>query len=294
MNKFKHQAVALGIAMAISGTAYADGIQPKAYEDQPPKFENINENASEDQLEPVLININAQTNCASNPIQVSLDAGIYLIEPIGVNDGGSYDAWNAWGDRASCTNSDGCRYTYPTTVDGWINNYVIASPNIDAITIGDTPKDPKAQTHIYDEFDVYPDASSALTAAQSVLFSLTEAGTVEFFLTDSPCSDNSGGISLKLSQQGSEPPKTYEDGLEEGIAKCQNDPASCGITVPPESGNCPRVDTHASFSPSDGVLIIPAVDVPDIFGGVRTYRAEMSLNPGEGLVFSVTTAEPIQ
>jgi len=63
----------------------------------------------------------------------------------------------------------------------------------------------------------------------------------------------------ELYQLGSEPTKTYEDGLNEGIAKCQNDPASCGITVPPESGNCPRVDTHASFSPSDGVLTIPAV-----------------------------------
>ena len=88
--------------------------------------------------------------------------------------------------------------------------------------------------------------------------------------------------------------KTYEDGLNEGIAKCQNDPASCGITVPPESGNCPSVDTHASFSPSNGVLTIPAVDVPDIFGGVTTYRAEMSLIAGEGLVFSVTNAEPVQ
>ncbi len=98
----------------------------------------------------------------------------------------------------------------------------------------------------------------------------------------------------ELYQLGSEPTKTYDDGLKEGIAKCQNDPASCGITVPPESGNCPRVDTHASFTPSDGVLTIPAVDVSDIFGGVRAYRAEMSLNPGDGLVFSVTTAEPIE
>jgi len=98
----------------------------------------------------------------------------------------------------------------------------------------------------------------------------------------------------ELYQLGSKPTKTYEDGLNEGIAKCQNDPASCGITVPPESGNCPSVDTHASFSPSDGVLTIPAVDVPDIFGGVTTYRAEMSLEDGEGLVFSVTKAEPVQ
>jgi len=82
---------------------------------------------------------------------------------------------------------------------------------------------------------------------------------------------------------------TYEDGWNEGIAKCQNDPASCGITA-----SCPHVDTHALFSPSDGTLSIPAVDVPDSFGGITTYWAEMSLVPGEGLVFSVTNAEPIQ
>jgi len=98
----------------------------------------------------------------------------------------------------------------------------------------------------------------------------------------------------ELYQLGSEPTKTYEEGLNEGIAKCQNNPSSCGITVPPESGNCPRIDTHASFTLSDGVLTIPAVDVPDIFGGVTTYRAEMSLIAGEGLVFSVTNAEPVQ
>jgi len=46
----------------------------------------------------------------------------------------------------------------------------------------------------------------------------------------------------ELYQLGSVPSststKTYEDGLNEGIAKCQNDPASCEITIPPESGNC--------------------------------------------------------
>ncbi len=81
----------------------------------------------------------------------------------------------------------------------------------------------------------------------------------------------------------------YEDGLNEGIAKCKNDPASCGITA-----SCSPVDTHASFSPSEGTLTIPAVDVPDTFGGITVYQAEMLLLPGEGLVFSVTNAEPIK
>jgi hypothetical protein len=82
---------------------------------------------------------------------------------------------------------------------------------------------------------------------------------------------------------------SYEDGWNEGLVKCKNDPASCGITA-----SCSPVDTHASFSPNDGILTIPAVDVPDAFGGITVYRVEMSLLPGEGLVFSVTNAEPVQ
>jgi alpha-tubulin suppressor-like RCC1 family protein len=83
--------------------------------------------------------------------------------------------------------------------------------------------------------------------------------------------------------------KTYEAGLNDVITQCQNDPASCGIVA-----SCSPVDTHASFSPSDGTLTIPAVDVPDASGDITVYQAEMSLVPGEGLVFSVTNAEPIQ
>jgi alpha-tubulin suppressor-like RCC1 family protein len=82
---------------------------------------------------------------------------------------------------------------------------------------------------------------------------------------------------------------TYEAGLNDAITQCQNDPASCGITA-----SCSPVDAHASFSPSDGILTIPAVDVPDAFGGISVYRVEMSLLPAEGLVFSVSNAEPVQ
>jgi len=81
----------------------------------------------------------------------------------------------------------------------------------------------------------------------------------------------------------------YEEGWNDGITKCQNDPTSCGITT-----SCSHVDTHASLSLNDGVLTIPAVEVSDLFGGITTYRAEMFLVPGEELVFSVTKAEPIQ
>jgi hypothetical protein len=87
---------------------------------------------------------------------------------------------------------------------------------------------------------------------------------------------------------------TYKEGLNNGIAQCQNDPASCGITVLSESGTCPHIETHASFSLSDGILTIPMVEVSNLSGGIITYRAEMSLVPDEGLLFSVTKTEPLQ
>ncbi|KHD05126.1 hypothetical protein PN36_30290 [Candidatus Thiomargarita nelsonii] len=47
--------------------------------------------------------MNAQTNNASNPIQVFLESGTYIVEPIGTDKGGTYNAWNAWGLNTSGT-----------------------------------------------------------------------------------------------------------------------------------------------------------------------------------------------
>ena len=246
MKKFKHQAIALGIAMAISGTAYAD------LNDNEVLFYNdfVVTCTSTGQLCEPLFSVSVTTDgdrlkaqyfvpanhCSSVRVHVYLDGNLVQTS-----------RWLGW-----------------YTATGSFANLPLDSGmlHLGAVSSG---------VH---------------------LVSLQGEGQ------KGGCNGGSLGRwtgRLKIvSSNDNDKTKTYEDGLEEGIAKCQNDPSSCGITVPPESGNCPRVDTHASFSPSDGILTIPAVDVPDIFGGVRTYRAEMSLNPGEGLVFSVTTAEPIQ
>jgi hypothetical protein len=71
---------------------------------------------------------------------------------------------------------------------------------------------------------------------------------------------------------------------------CWGDDRQGQSTPPSTVSNC----THALFSPSDGVLTIPMLDVPNGFGDVTTYRTKMSQMDGEGLVFSVTNAEPIQ
>ena len=197
MSMFKHKAFALGIAMAISVTVYADEVGVKPIQ---------------------VINIDAQKNSGSNPIKVSLHEGTYLVESIGTDDGGTYNAWNPWG-KTTCSNSDGCQITSPTTFGGWLNSYVIASPSLIAISIDDKSivSEPKATINVDNKF-VYPEPSSALAAAKSksVLFSLSAAGDVKFYVSDSQFSDNDGCISLRLIRQ------TYKDGFKKGIAKCPN------------------------------------------------------------------------
>jgi len=78
----------------------------------------------------------------------------------------------------------------------------------------------------------------------------------------------------------------------------QNDAGKGGVmlvdnfSIIGNTTNC--VNTRASFSPSDGIMTIPALDVPNGFGGVTSYRIEMSVVAGEGLLFSVTNVEPVQ
>jgi hypothetical protein len=173
----------LGIAIAISGTVYADEVEVKPIP---------------------IINIDSQKNGVSNPITVFLHDGTYLAKFIGTGDGGTYNAWNPWGDT-TCSDSDGC-----TTFKGWLNNYVIASPNIIAVSIDDIVLEPKATIDVGNKF-VYPEGLSALAAAKSrtVLFSLSESGNVKFYVPDSYLSDNDGGTSLRLLPQTTQTCQLY-------------------------------------------------------------------------------------
>ncbi len=49
-----------------------------------------------------IVNINSKTNGTNNPIILTLSAGIYNVTPIGIADGGDYNAWNAWGNTSGC------------------------------------------------------------------------------------------------------------------------------------------------------------------------------------------------
>jgi len=122
----------------------------------------------------VILNINARTNTTTNPVIVFCDGGSYDVTPIGVADGGTYNAWNAW---AGCA--------MPPSYAGWLNKYSLSSGEFAAYTVTDDT--------------IYPTALLALENALGTSFSLASAGSVRFFISDNPYYDNVGGISLSVS-----------------------------------------------------------------------------------------------
>jgi len=61
---------------------------------------------------------------------------------------------------------------------------------------------------------------------------------------------------------------------EAAMQVCRSNPASCGITV---DSSC--TTQKASYNPNAGELYIPAVNVPDAFGGITTYEVYLTQQP---------------
>ena len=161
-----------------------------------------------------IINIDSRTNSILNPIGLSLEAGTYTIETIGVADGGSFNAWSAWAS-STCGDPNGCQRTIPTSVTGFLTSYQVNSPNIlsasvDGVDLSPTDvalplesyflKTPELTLLVVENGLVYPDALSALSGAQTSFVTLSGAGIVEFSIIDGPnlLADNRGGLSLKI------------------------------------------------------------------------------------------------
>lgn len=128
-----------------------------------------------------IVNIDALQNTTSNPISLNLSAGTYSVDYIGMNNGGAYDAWNAWGEGrvSQCdSNGEGCR-------TGWLNNYSISFDGFN-------------QTFATGR---YANALQAMQNALSTSFTLASDTTVNFFVKDSHYRDNVGGVSLNVSSQ---------------------------------------------------------------------------------------------
>ena len=116
-----------------------------------------------------LINLDAVTHTEQNPVTVMLAAGDWQISPVGMAEGGLYDAW-AYQAGVPCT---------------WINTYLMDSPETGRLRGSD---------------DIaYCTAGEALANAVSLSFSLSQATQVSLFFADSFAADNTGGMSLWLT-----------------------------------------------------------------------------------------------
>ncbi len=135
-----------------------------------------------------IINLDAKQDTTSNPISLDLSAGVYSVDYIGMNNGGMYDAWNAWGDGVTefCNrNGEGC-------IKGWINSYRISFDGF---------------TNMFSGSSVYATASQAMQNAVDTSFTLESDTKVDFFIGDSNYKGNVGGVSLKLSSSSQSIPE---------------------------------------------------------------------------------------
>ncbi|MBV6628114.1 MAG: PEP-CTERM sorting domain-containing protein [Rivularia sp. (in: Bacteria)] len=129
-----------------------------------------------------IVNLDAKENTTTNAISLNLLAGTYTVDYIGMNDGGKYDAWNAWGEGVTkfCNrNGEGCR-------KGWINSYLISFDGF---------------SKMFSSPSVYISPLQALQNAVDTSFTLASNTKVNFSIADSFYDDNVGGVSLRLSSQ---------------------------------------------------------------------------------------------
>jgi hypothetical protein len=128
---------------------------------------------------PIIVDLDATDPANGYTLYVNPTDEI-VVTQIGTEEGGKYDAWNAWG-RVTCSEADGC--PAGTGVNGWINNwsYYFDGESTDPVLVADGLR--------------YPDADLALANAVSV-DPFTGMYSITFFINDRPYSDNVGGISL--------------------------------------------------------------------------------------------------
>lgn len=147
----------------------------------------------------IILNIDGQQNSFANPVTLSLEKGFYSLTRIGIEDGGTFNAWSPWGDT-NCTNPEGCEATKPTTFKGWTNRYHVISAEIASATINGDPTtiDDTLPGYFVDDGMVYPTDLDALAKASTSVFFLKASADVEFAISDSTVEDNRGGLSFLL------------------------------------------------------------------------------------------------
>jgi len=128
---------------------------------------------------PLVVNLNARVNNFFAAEVRELAAGKWTVTPIGVADGGDYNAWQ------------------PGGIPGWSNVYGFASPPY-------PPFDIVPFTIIGNELTRYASDLDALANATASSFTLPTAANVALWLQDCDgcLGDNVGGMSLRLERVG--------------------------------------------------------------------------------------------
>lgn len=130
-----------------------------------------------------IINIDAFD--PESAVTLDLGRGDYVIQTIGRDDGGLYDAWNAWGQVLDCDVSG------RNCSNGWLTRYVVESDSLGSFMNGYDPDITKS---------LYATPEMALANAVTYKFWLPSTESVMFSIHDPFKSDNIGGISLRISQ----------------------------------------------------------------------------------------------
>jgi hypothetical protein len=131
---------------------------------------------------PTIINIDARTNTIVNPVQVFFEAGTYTLDPIGVADGGLYNALSFGPGQG------------PGRYRSWDWWYAMESPELGTVIV---------EGEGGPSFDYEMDA---FASAVSATFTLSADAIVKFYITDGPggyqwAGDNIGGMSLLVNAQ---------------------------------------------------------------------------------------------
>ena len=120
-----------------------------------------------------IVNIDATTNGPANPVVVYMNAGTYNVTPIGIADGGAYNAWLGWS-------------VVQLPDKGWLNQYTIDCTQWSNHKFAGTSLK-------------YATDLEALSDARGLSFTLAADGEVIFWLSDPNLTDNTGGMSLLVT-----------------------------------------------------------------------------------------------
>ena len=144
----------------------------------------------------VIVDVDATIHCSATGIgaEIELPAGVYLVTPIGPPEG-EFIAWNAWGSVSGCDPAGlGCS-------TGWLHRW--AARDAAAVTVGSGGAP-----------DIYATPEQALAAAPLRQLRICETGTVIFLVGDSLCTDNDGGVSLRIEPSGCPADLTVDGSLD--------------------------------------------------------------------------------